>query len=122
MYLSGVDADSVGYRAGCSAGTVLKIVRAAGHQPRGRGGVKTLLAGNLPPAELVRLYETGLSIDKVASRAGCSVHAVRKALIAAGTRIRPPGEQQFRKAKLGSNPRKFTRRPQSDADGSTTDS
>lgn len=117
MYLSGVDADSVGYRAGCSAGTVLKIVRAAGHSARRRGGHKPAQQGTLPPEELVRLYKSGLSIEKVAERSGWSAYAVRKTLLSSGTRIRPPGEQELRKAKFGSNPRKFTRQNQSDADG-----
>lgn len=109
MYLSGVDAESVGYRAGCSAGTVLKIVKSAGHQSRGRGGVKNMQLGRLPPDELVRLYESGLSMEKIAETAGCSLHMVRKTLLAAGTRIRPPGERFMRKVKSGCSPRKFTR-------------
>ena len=107
MYLFGVDADSVGYRAGCSAGTVLKIVKAAGHQPRRRGGHKPAQQGSLPPEELIRLYKSGLSIEKVAAQSGWSAYVVRKTLLEAGTRIRPPGEQEMRKVKMGSNPRKF---------------
>ena len=108
MYMSGVDAESVGYRAGCSAGTVYKLVRAAGHTPRRRGGVKNTQLGRLPPDELVRLYESGLSMERIAERAGCSLHMVRKSLLASGTRIRPPGEQFMRKPKSSGNPRKFT--------------
>lgn len=37
-YLGGQDGTTVGLMAGISAATVIKIVRAAGHKPRPRGG------------------------------------------------------------------------------------
>jgi hypothetical protein len=88
LYLSGLDSMSVGFQAGCSAGTVLNIVKAAGHTPRPRGGVKTKAVLAIPIEEAARLYLGGLAVQEVANLAGVDQMTMRKRLKDHGVKLR----------------------------------
>jgi hypothetical protein len=88
LYLSGLDAMSVGLRANCDANTVLKLVRKAGGLVRRRGGVKPRLPLKLSIPEILKLYDSGLAVQDVADQAGAGREAVRRLLIQNGVRLR----------------------------------
>lgn len=87
LYLDGLDSDSVGYRAGCSAKVVLELVRAAGGTVRhpGAGSGRTL---RLTPAEMVKRYEAGESGTMIAQAAGCVASTVYGVLRRQGVTLR----------------------------------
>jgi hypothetical protein len=66
-------------------GTVLGILHRAGVTMRAQG----LGPGDLPRA--VALYESGLSLKRVAEQVACDAETVRKSLKAAGVQMRKPG-------------------------------
>jgi|SRR5690349_10553137 len=70
MYVSGVDSDTVAGRAGCSAKTVLDIVRAAGQTVRrpGAGSGRPL---TLTAEQIIKRYQAGESGVRLAEAAGC---------------------------------------------------
>src|SRR5687767_13672667 len=85
LYAELRDSDVVAIRAGCSAPTVLGILRAAGVpvMPRGgRAGRRQPLA--LPDTEIVRLYLAGLPCIGIGERAGCSTSTVYRVLARMG--------------------------------------
>jgi hypothetical protein len=87
MYLSGVDSDTVGHRAGCSAKLVLQIVRAAGGTVRRPGlGAGRRLA--LSAAEIVQRYQKGESGVRLADAAGCCPASIYNILRRHGVRVR----------------------------------
>lgn len=75
-YVGGEDSSSVAERASCDAGTVLYLVKRAGHPTRPRpahGSYKKLA---LPDAEICRLYRGGLSGIAIADRAQTSASTI----------------------------------------------
>jgi hypothetical protein len=96
MYLSGVDSYTVGLRGNLDATYVLKIVRAAGHQVRKRGGrPRTDLA--IPIDQAAKLYDSGLSVQEIADQAGVDRATMSAALKRAGVQIRTLQEAAFLK-------------------------
>lgn len=87
LYVSGRDADSIGFDAGCSGSTVLNIVRAAGHEIRRSGG-RRRLALAIPRDQIIQMYRDGQSGPQIAAVAGCTPSAVYHVLRAAGVPIR----------------------------------
>jgi hypothetical protein len=87
LYLSGVDSYTVGLRAQCDASLVCALVRAAGHQVRKRGG-RPFLTLAIPLDQAIRLYDSGLSLQAVAERAGIDRVTMASTLRRAGVRIR----------------------------------
>lgn len=72
---------------GLGKGTVLGLLEEYGVQLRNQG---------VPPDqldEIIRLYRSGLSLAKVAASFGCSAETARRALMAAGVRLRAPWER-----------------------------
>jgi hypothetical protein len=88
LYLSGLDSYTVGLRGNLDATIVCKLVRAAGHQVRKRGGRKLLTAHDIPIDQAIRLYESGLSVQAVADRARVDRVTMVGALKRAGVKIR----------------------------------
>ena len=66
-----LDADSISYRAGCSARTVLELVREQGGTVRGRGGRDPAKTLKLAVDVIVERYRNGESGLKLAELAGC---------------------------------------------------
>lgn len=87
LYLDGMDSDSVGYRAGCSAKVVLQIVRAAGHAVR-RPGCGSGRPLKLSTEEIVRRYQGGESGTMIAQAAGCVASTVYGVLRRQGVTLR----------------------------------
>jgi hypothetical protein len=88
-YLELQDSDAVAARAGCSAPTVLAIVRAAGQpvrRPGGRPGRRAPLT--LPEDEIVRRYQAGQYATEISEAAQCSQSAVYRVLKANGVPCR----------------------------------
>jgi hypothetical protein len=92
LYEAGTDAYVIGIMAGCCDSTVRALVRAAGGTVRGRGG-KPRRDLAITDAEMVRLYQTGLSGVVVADRAGCSPGTVYNRLRACGVTARASFEK-----------------------------
>lgn len=90
MYASGLDADSIGYRAGCSGSTVLAIVRASGGtvRPPGSNPGKPL---RLTAAEICKRYQAGESGPILAAAAGCVASTIYRVLRAHGVTMRDTG-------------------------------
>jgi hypothetical protein len=88
LYLSGLDSFSVGLRGNLDATSVLALVRKAGHQVRNRGGGKPLAPLAIPLDQAIRLYDSGLSVQAVAERAGVDRATMAKAFRRAGVKIR----------------------------------
>jgi len=90
LYASGLDACSVGFRAGCCGTTVLVIVRAAGGtvRPPGSNPGKPL---RLSAEDLVRRYRAGESGPILAAAAGCTPSTVYRLLRAHGVTMRDTG-------------------------------
>jgi transposase len=81
LYLELQDSDAVAARAGCSAPTVLAIVRAAGQPvrpPGPRPGRRAPLA--LPEDEIVRRYQAGQYAREIAEAAQCTESMVYRLL------------------------------------------
>lgn len=83
----GLDADSIGFDAGCSGSTVLNIVRAAGHEIRRSGG-RRRSALAISRDQIIQMYRDGQSGPQIAAVAGCTPSAVYHMLRAAGVPIR----------------------------------
>lgn len=90
LYASGLDADSVAYRAGCCGTTVLAIVRAAGGavRPAGNNPGKPL---KLTAAEICKRYLAGESGPIIADAAGCVPSTIYRVLRAHGVKMRDTG-------------------------------
>ena len=108
MYLAGTDSMTVGLTANCDAQTVLKMVRAAGFQTRGPGGVKKHRTSSLTIEQAAKLYNAGLSVQEVADKAGLDRSTMANRLKEHGVEIRSLSEVVRMKAKQG---RKFGRPP-----------
>ena len=89
LYLSGIDSDTIGYRANCSGTTVTNIVRAAGEVVRGRG-TRPRKPINLTDAEVVRRYRDGESGPTLADAAGCTTSVIYRIIREAGGHVRAP--------------------------------
>jgi len=90
-YVGGLDSFTLGLQAGCCGVTVLQIVRAAGETVRMKGATprRTL---RISDADIVQLYQSGLSGGEVGDRAGCSASTIFNVLRAAGVKPRRPFE------------------------------
>ena len=88
LYVGGMDADTIGFRAGCSGTTVLNIVRKAGHPIRqaGRGAPRHR---NISDEEIISRYRDGQSGPAIADAAGCSASGVYHVLRRNGVALRP---------------------------------
>jgi hypothetical protein len=85
LYAELQDSDAVAARAGCSAPTVLAIVRAAGQpvrRPGGRPGRRAPLP--VDDAEIIRRYLAGQYATEISKAAQCSQSAVYRVLKANG--------------------------------------
>lgn len=87
LYVGGMDAESVGFQAGCSGTTVLNLVRAAGVPVRSASGRRKSPLG-IPESEVIDLYLDGQSGPQIAAVAGCTPSAVYHVLRRAGVPIR----------------------------------
>jgi 3,4-dihydroxy-2-butanone 4-phosphate synthase len=87
MYLSGVDSDTVGNRAGCAAKIVLQLVRAAGGAVR-RPGLGAGHKLQLPESEIVQRYGAGESGVRLADAAGCCPASIYSILRKHGVPVR----------------------------------
>lgn len=90
MYVSGIDADSIGFRAGCCGTTVLQIVRSLGGTVRspGAGRDKPL---KLTAAEICKRYQAGESGPILAAASGCTASTIYRVLRAHGVTPRDTG-------------------------------
>lgn len=88
LYVSGQDADSIGFEAGCSGTTVLSLVRAAGHPVRraGRGAPRSR---RISDDEIIERYRSGQSGPTIADAAGCTTGTIYHLLRKAGQPLRP---------------------------------
>src|SRR4051794_5037040 len=84
-----LDSDTISYRAGCSAKTVLGILRKLGGVVRGRSERKTL---KLTDAEIIQRYNDGASGLTLAEQVGCDHATIYRVLHSHGVRTRPPTE------------------------------
>jgi hypothetical protein len=122
LYASGLDADTIGYRAGCCGTTVLAIVRASG------GTVRSPGAGRDKPLKLsaeviVRRYLAGESGPMIADAAGCVASTVYRVLRRHGVTLRDTGPRtaaqaaaHARKTKANMIARRRESRERADAD------
>jgi hypothetical protein len=90
MYASGLDADSIGYRAGCSGSTVLAVVRAHGGTVRPPGS-STGRPLALTAEELCKRYQAGESGPRLADAAGCTPSTIYRLLRHHGVVMRDTG-------------------------------
>lgn len=101
MYLSGTDSMTVGLEAHCDGQTVLNLVRAAGYQTRKPGGVKRNRQSSLTVEDAAKLYQSGLSVQEVADRAGLDRETMANRLRQHGVEIRSLSEVAKLKARQG---------------------
>lgn len=90
LYASGLDADTVGYRAGCCGTTVLAVVRASGGtvRPPGSNPGKPL---KLSAAEICKRYQAGESGPIIADATGCVPSTIYRVLRENGVKMRDTG-------------------------------
>lgn len=86
-YVAGSPTTALMERYGLGKGTVLGVLHRAGVALRNQG----LGDDDLPQA--VTLYESGLSLKRVAEQMSCDAETVRQALKTAGVRVRSPWER-----------------------------
>jgi hypothetical protein len=84
----GMDSDSIGAAAQCSAATVLAIVRAHGGIIRPPGGKRRNPVLKIPVAEIIRRYREGQSGPLIADAAGCTASTLYRLLRSHGVTIR----------------------------------
>jgi DNA-binding CsgD family transcriptional regulator len=87
LYVSGRDADAIGFDAGCSSTTVLNLVRAAGETVRPSGGRRRSVLA-ISRDQIVQMYRDGQSGPQIAAVAGCTPSTVYHTLRAAGVPLR----------------------------------
>jgi hypothetical protein len=80
-----LDGDTIGYRAGCGAKTVLEIVRALGGVVREHGERRTL---KLTDAEIIQRYKDGATGKALAKQAGCGATLIYRVLHSNGVEVR----------------------------------
>jgi hypothetical protein len=88
LYLSGLDSETIGFRARCSGTTVLQIVRRAGHPVRPRGNHPGTPRA-FSDGEMCKRYRLGESGQQIAAAAGCSIGTVYRILAANNVPRRP---------------------------------
>jgi hypothetical protein len=88
LYFSGLDADAVGYRAGCHPSTVLNLIKRAGLKPRRRGGVKPVRPIAWTDDKIEAEYHAGMTITALAEQAGSNRENIRRLLVRRGVRLR----------------------------------
>lgn len=90
LYASGLDADSIGCRAGCCGTTVLQIVRSLGGtvRPPGSNPGKPL---KLSAEVIVKRYMAGESGPMIAADAGCVASTIYRVLRHHGIAMRDTG-------------------------------
>jgi hypothetical protein len=88
LYFSGLDADTVGYRAGCHGATVLNIIKRAGLQPRRQGGVKPTKPTAWAEDRVELEYLAGMTLTTLAEKSGINRENLRRILIRRGVRLR----------------------------------
>jgi hypothetical protein len=88
LYFSGLDADAVGYRAGCHGATVLNIIKRAGLKPRRQGGVKPLKPTAWAEDRVELEYLAGMTLTTLAEKSGINRENLRRILIRRGVRLR----------------------------------
>lgn len=86
-YIAGSPTTALMEQHNLGKGTVLGILRRAGVEMRNQG----LDFAELPRA--IALYESGLSLKRVAEQVACDAETVRKELKAAGVRLRQPWQR-----------------------------
>jgi hypothetical protein len=96
LYLSGLDSETIGFRANCSPTTVIDIVRRAGHPIRPRGN-RPGIQRSMEDGEIVRLYRNGQTGQQIADAAGCSVGTVYRILQRHDVERRPSNNSLQRK-------------------------
>lgn len=89
LYAAGVDSETVGFRAGCSGGTVIKVVRRLGGTVRGRAGRPADHQRKLSDHEIIARYRTGASGRELAEAAGCTAPTIYHILSRHGEPRRP---------------------------------
>lgn len=84
----GLDAETIGFRAGCSGTTILNIIRAAGHPVRnaGRGAPRNR---RISDDEIIARYREGQSGPAIADAAGCTAGTIYSVIRKAGLQPRP---------------------------------
>lgn len=89
-YLAGDSSTVVGNRHGVTSSAILKAVRAAGHQPRGRGPTAPQGPRSATPVDdIIRLYTVELlPIPRIAKQLGIGTRTARRALLHAGVTLR----------------------------------
>lgn len=80
LYLDGIDSETVGARAHCSATVVLDLVRQAGHPVRKPGGTPRRDLHKITDAEICRRYQEGQNGPQIADAAECSTSSVYNVL------------------------------------------
>jgi DNA-binding CsgD family transcriptional regulator len=86
LYLSGIDSDTISYRANCSGTTVISLVRAAGHEIRKKGGRRHSLPTS--DADIAKRYTAGETGPQIARDIGCTPSSVYHVLRRLGVPIR----------------------------------
>lgn len=76
LYVEGLDSDTIGARANCTATTVLDLVRKAGEIVRSSGGPRKPDRHRLTDAEICARYRRGDSGPTIADAAACSASAI----------------------------------------------
>lgn len=108
LYVSeNLDSDTIGARAGCSATTVLDLVRAAGHEVRKPGGRPRNI--KVPEDEICRRYLAGETGPDIARALGCTPSAIYHILRRRGVPRRADAAQAAlsaasKKRRLGTAP------------------
>jgi hypothetical protein len=96
LYLSGLDSETIGFRANCSPTTVIDIVRRAGHPIRPRGN-RPGPRRSMEDGEMIKRYRLGETGQQIADAAGCSVGTVYRILQREGVDRRPSNASLQRK-------------------------
>jgi len=78
LYASGIDSDTISYRANCSGTTVIAIARAAGVEIRKKGGKRHSLS--LSDEAIARKYKGGETGPQIAREIGCTPSSIYYAL------------------------------------------
>ena len=106
LYVGGLDSETIGAKADCSASVVLGLVRRAGETvrpPGGRGGRRKRA---LDEAEICRRYALGATGPEIAEAAGCVLSTVYTILRRHGVVRRPRVQPQVAAAAQAARKRK----------------
>jgi DNA invertase Pin-like site-specific DNA recombinase len=83
-YTDGTSAHAIGLEFGISTASVMRLVRSHGLEPHDR------VVSDEIVREAAKLYDSGLSLQRVADQVGTNKSTVRRALLDAGFSLRPP--------------------------------